>query len=278
VSDTSPPAAEQPPPGATAAEAAQARDNAESQARLVYMAALAWIILHDGDEEPDESSALWKGAKALAMRLWRSLRWQSSSRLRPPVEQRDEWVERQTKRIVADARRQAERHASTVRRRALEDDPATTDRTIDAMVRSDDAWARAAARTAATRRSAEAVQSMRSLVEDDTGEPHSFMWISRGDPKVRELHRDLHGRVRPAGVPFHKWPTGQELNFPGDPKAPLDATINCRCALLMVPSKDTSYAEAVFRAPSADFDVPMAASAAPEDMRAEQDLRAEMGG
>jgi hypothetical protein len=272
VSDQ-PPAepAPQEPPAATAAEAAQARDAAESQARLVYIAALAWIALH-GDENPDESSILYRTAKTLAMRLWRSMRWQSTSKLRPPVEKRDEWVDRAAWQIVQTARHEAGAHHRTVGRRARAQNPDVTDRVVASMTRTDEAWARAAARTAATRLSAESVRSMRDLVEKDTGEPHSFMWISRGDPKVRELHRDIHGRVRPAGVPFHKWPTGQELNFPGDPKAPLDATINCRCALLMVPTKDSKHAEAVFSAPYSDFDVPMAASAASDDKRAEDDL------
>jgi hypothetical protein len=66
------------------------------------------------------------------------------------------------------------------------------------------------------------------------------------------------------------------LRFPGDPEAPLDQQINCRCALLMVPTKDAKLAEDVFSAPSEDFDVPLAASAAPD--QGTLDLMAEMGG
>jgi hypothetical protein len=62
--------------------------------------------------------------------------------------------------------------------------------------------------------------------------------------------------------------------------APIDAWINCRCALMLVPSKDAAHAEEVFSVPNLpDFDVPMAASAAPSVavVRAERELRAELG-
>lgn len=62
------------------------------------------------------------------------------------------------------------------------------------------------------------------------------VWISRGDNKVRLLHRQLHGEPVEIDEPFHTWPTGQRLSFPGDPRAPLDATINCRCLMFVVPT------------------------------------------
>lgn len=55
-------------------------------------------------------------------------------------------------------------------------------------------------------------------------------WISQGDNRVRPLHRRLHGRTRKFDEDFWRWPqTGQTLRFPGDPDAPLDATLGCRC-------------------------------------------------
>lgn len=57
-------------------------------------------------------------------------------------------------------------------------------------------------------------------------------WVTRGDAKVRPLHRKLHGRVRRFGEDFWRWPgTGGVLRYPGDPLAPLDTTVNCRCVL-----------------------------------------------
>jgi len=63
------------------------------------------------------------------------------------------------------------------------------------------------------------------------------LWISRGDEKVRELHRQLHGGISELDKPFKTWASGQSLSYPGDPKAPLDAIINCRCLLALVPTK-----------------------------------------
>lgn len=70
------------------------------------------------------------------------------------------------------------------------------------------------------------------------------VWISRSDKKVRLLHRKLHGKPVALGEPFYEWPTGQQLGFPGDPLAPLDATINCRC-LLVVSMTKTGVEEAL---------------------------------
>lgn len=59
-------------------------------------------------------------------------------------------------------------------------------------------------------------------------------WITRQDDRVRELHEKLNGRTKKLGSDFWRWPqTGQVLAFPGDSRAPLDATANCRCFLLL---------------------------------------------
>lgn len=68
--------------------------------------------------------------------------------------------------------------------------------------------------------------------------------MSHGDTRVRELHRRLHGKVRPAGEPFYAWTgTGQKLRYPGDPEAPLDATMGCRCSLWFAWSADADAVE-----------------------------------
>lgn len=64
--------------------------------------------------------------------------------------------------------------------------------------------------------------------------PLRKIWITRKDSRVRKLHRKLHGTAKDMDADFFRWPaTGQRLRFPGDPMAPLDATINCRCVLVM---------------------------------------------
>jgi hypothetical protein len=267
-----------PPP--TAADAAQARDSIEEAARAVFTAALVWYILH-GDDPPDDDSQVMAAARLLANRLLRSLRKQSATP--PPVPTgaaRGRWVDEQAARIVKEAVDEAGSHYSTVFRRLRKEDPLVSDQAVKATFADDKPWAHAAARTTATRLAAETVLSMRGDVERITGDDHSAMWISRGDPKVRSLHRDLHGRVRPVGDPFHTWPDGQTLNYPGDMTAPIEAWVNCRCALMLVPSKDAAHAEEVFSVPNLpDFDVPMAAAGPPpvEVVRAERELRAELG-
>ena len=213
VSDEPP---QQPPPETpTAAEAAQARDTIEEAARAVYTAALVWYVLH-GEDEPDDDSQIMHAARLLANRLLRALRKQSATP--PPLptgEARGRWVDQQAAKIVKEAVSEAGSHYSSVFKRVRKDDPQATDRTVKATFADDTPWAHAAARTTATRLAAETVLSMRGDVERITGEDHSAMWISRGDPKVRSLHRDLHGRVRPVGDPFHTWPTGQSLELSG---------------------------------------------------------------
>lgn len=277
MSDT-PPAQEPVPAGgaATAVDAAQARDSIESAAKGVFVASLLWYALH-GDEDPGDGSLLATSARRLASVMWKLRPRLSASPLpRAAAGDRDRWIEAQTGRIIKGAVDDAGAHYDTVFKKMRRADPHTKDSAIRSTFRLDHAWSTAAARSAATKLAAETAIGLREDVESLTGEDHSLMWISRGDPKVRALHRDLHGRVRPAGTPFHTWPDGQTLSYPGDPTAPIDAWINCRCGLLLVPSSEAARAEDVFKVPDADFDVPLVAAARPQDVvRAEGELRAE---
>lgn len=279
MSDVPPeqPPPQEPVPPPDYEQAAQARDGAEQIARTVFIAALVYLALRD-DDEPDDNSLIIKAARRLAL----SLLWgrKKSSPLAPTLnaKDRERWLDDATRDIVRTALRDARRHKSTVAARVRRDNPDASDRDVASAYRMDTPWAKAAARTAATRLHSETVMSMHAAIEAAHGQPLSLMWISRGDPKVREMHRELHGRIRPVGTPFRSWNGGQELRFPGDPKAPLNATINCRCIPLLIPSKDRMQTEAVFHVPDADFDVPLAASVAPPDpfdVRAEQELFAE---
>jgi len=265
------------PPAATAIDAGQARDAIENSARAVFIAALLWYALH-GEDEPGNTSLLAQSSHRLASTLWWARPRLSGSK--PPKAtsaQRDEWINQQAAKIVPAAIDDAGAHYDTVFKRMRREDPQVKDSAIRSVYRLDTTWANAAARSAATRLSAETAIDMQPDVEAFTGEKHHLMWISRGDPKVRKLHRRLHGKVRPPGTPFHTWPDGATLNYPGDPTAPIDSWINCRCAMMLVPAKDAKEAEDVFEVPDGDFDVPVAASAgwSPEMRRADADLRAE---
>lgn len=54
-------------------------------------------------------------------------------------------------------------------------------------------------------------------------------WVSRRDNDVRSAHRDADGQVQLLADPFKVG--GFDMHYPGDPSAPADLTINCRCVL-----------------------------------------------
>ena len=58
-----------------------------------------------------------------------------------------------------------------------------------------------------------------------------LMWITMGDHRVRDAHKSLHGQVRPLGKPFVSG-LGNELKYPGDPSAPVEEIVNCRCRVV----------------------------------------------
>ena len=112
-------------------------------------------------------------------------------------------------------------------------------------------------------------------VEKMTGQKHRLMWISRGDSKVRRVHRQIHGSIRPHGMPFWSSKVG-ELRFPGDPLAPLGQTINCRCVLFLVPKENAVMVSEALKAQRAEFDEPLTSSGTPGCSRAEADLQSEL--
>lgn len=52
-------------------------------------------------------------------------------------------------------------------------------------------------------------------------------WVSEKDAKVRPEHSSLHGDTVPMYEPFVV--NGQTIMYPGDPTAPINLTMNCRC-------------------------------------------------
>lgn len=55
-------------------------------------------------------------------------------------------------------------------------------------------------------------------------------WMTRGDSRVRPAHMTLAGSTKRLDKPFSV--DGSDLMRPGDPEAPPDLTLNCRCHLL----------------------------------------------
>jgi 2'-5' RNA ligase len=61
------------------------------------------------------------------------------------------------------------------------------------------------------------------------GTPVVKQWLTRRDDRVREAHRDVNGQLRLLDDPFDVG--GFPMAYPGDPLAPADLTVNCRCVM-----------------------------------------------
>lgn len=57
-------------------------------------------------------------------------------------------------------------------------------------------------------------------------------WETEQDQRVRDSHRQVDGTVRDLGMPFYV--DGFPMQFPGDPIAPPELVINCRCDLVIM--------------------------------------------
>lgn len=60
-------------------------------------------------------------------------------------------------------------------------------------------------------------------------------WLATPDSRTRETHREANGQQRDVGQPFMVG--GFPMQHPGDPTAPPDEVINCRCTTLYVPAR-----------------------------------------
>lgn len=68
------------------------------------------------------------------------------------------------------------------------------------------------------------------------------VWVSREDPKVRPTHAAAHGQRVPMSGSFTVG--GFKMSRPGDLKAPIQETANCRCVLGLVQSRGAVAASA----------------------------------
>ena len=63
-------------------------------------------------------------------------------------------------------------------------------------------------------------------------------WIARADEKTRDTHAELSGSIVRANEYF-RTSSGVKLMYPGDPRAPAEEIINCRCYIRKIaPRKD----------------------------------------
>lgn len=125
----------------------------------------------------------------------------------------------------------------TVRSSIENDTPLTADQ-IDNMVgryreRFIAMRAETIARTETMRTLNEARQEATEQVIEDTGiDPGNVTrtWMATLDNRTRDTHAAMNGQVVGMDEPFVS-PSGATLMFPGDPDAPPEETINCRCVV-----------------------------------------------
>jgi 2'-5' RNA ligase len=63
------------------------------------------------------------------------------------------------------------------------------------------------------------------------GRPLVKQWLTRRDGRVRDAHAAVNGQIRLLEEPFTV--AGQAMDAPGDPTAPPDLSVNCRCLLAL---------------------------------------------
>lgn len=72
-----------------------------------------------------------------------------------------------------------------------------------------------------------AIEGVKSAVINAAGSTVTKTWRTRHDEKVRPAHKAANGQIQHGGEPFIVG--GFPMRFPGDPKAPIELVINCRC-------------------------------------------------
>lgn len=94
------------------------------------------------------------------------------------------------------------------------------------------------ARTESTRAwNAGALSAAQALTGPDR--PLVKQWLTRNDERVRQAHRDANGQLQLLDEPFDV--DGTPMMYPGDPSAPADLTVQCRCILrTAVPAEPTA--------------------------------------
>lgn len=74
-------------------------------------------------------------------------------------------------------------------------------------------------------------ESLAQMIEQTGLDPRAIeeMWNSTRDTRTRDWHRTMNGQKQPLGQPFISG-LGNRLRRPGDPSAPANERIRCRCA------------------------------------------------
>lgn len=100
------------------------------------------------------------------------------------------------------------------------------------------AQARTVARTERTRVQGQArYEAIKELNKTLVGKRrYRKEWVARADEKTRDTHAELSGTVMLANAYFVT-SSGARLMYPGDPNAPAEEVINCRCYIRKIAPK-----------------------------------------
>lgn len=129
-----------------------------------------------------------------------------------------------------------DRRSDATVQRAIERSRPLTERQIETMVaryRRNYLQYRAEtiARTEGLQATSEAREEAVDQMMDQTGLPRSRVidiWNTTRDKRTRDWHATMNGQRQPRGTAFVDG-LQQRLRYPGDPQAPANTRINCRC-------------------------------------------------
>lgn len=126
--------------------------------------------------------------------------------------------------IRESATRQSERVQDVVKTMEAEQAPLEDiKREIRKMISTRGSWRKGLAIHATTA----TIEGIKGQVIDAAGDTITKKWKTRKDHKVRDTHALAEGQTRRGGKPFLVG--GFPMRYPGDPLAPIELTINCRC-------------------------------------------------
>lgn len=80
--------------------------------------------------------------------------------------------------------------------------------------------------------------------QQTSGKEMWVSWLATSDTRTRGAHIVADGQVRRLGEPFSVG--GVAMRFPGDPLAPADLVVNCRCALLALDTGEAAEQQALY--------------------------------
>lgn len=111
--------------------------------------------------------------------------------------------------------------------------------------------------------SSAAVNAATAFAASVDEEDLTLTWHTMHDSKVRHAHAEADGQTVPVGHPFDI--AGHPMRFPGDPRAPIELWVNCRC--VVVPGLSEKVASTLLPSPNGSTgklsETPMGVSSGP---------------